>query len=199
MNTWLIATRNQGKAREFQALFSRFGIAITTLFDYPEIQDVEETEDTFEGNARLKAETISNLLQVSVIADDSGLVIPALDGRPGVYSARYAGIEKNDAANIEKVLLEMRGFSGEERNAYFLSVFAIAVPSKKTLYVQGTCQGYIAHSPVGEKGFGYDPIFYIPDYSRTMAELTADEKNEISHRRMAMNELEKILSLKVRD
>ncbi|GAE44011.1 nucleoside 5-triphosphatase RdgB [Mesobacillus boroniphilus JCM 21738] len=159
MESVIIATKNIGKAKEFEKLFLPKGLAVKTLLDYPDIEDVEETGTTFEENAILKAETIASNLGVRVIADDSGLEIDALEGRPGVYSARYAGPEKNDENNIDKVLEELQDVPEKERTARFCCALAMAEPGKETLTVFGTCEGRILNERRGTNGFGYDPIF----------------------------------------
>ncbi|WP_100011976.1 XTP/dITP diphosphatase [Lentibacillus sediminis] len=190
MKQIIIATRNQGKAREFKDFFSPFGIQALSL---PELEkdlpDVEEIGTTFEENAALKAEQIAEMLNKPVLADDSGLVVDALDGRPGVYSARYAGKEKNDQANMEKVLEELADAPKESRTARFVCVLAIAIPGEATIFRKGTCEGSIAFSPRGTNGFGYDPIFIPNTYSQTLAELPKEEKNRISHRSDAVKQL----------
>lgn len=193
MKEVIIATKNPGKAREFEHIFAPRGIAVKTLLDYPEIEDVEETGSTFEENAILKAEAVSKTLNKMVIGDDSGLIVDALEGRPGIYSARYAGEPKDDQKNLEKVLAELKGVSEEDRTARFYCALAVAVPGKKTVTVSGTCEGQILEEERGSNGFGYDPVFYVPDKSRTMAELTSDEKNKISHRANALKKLEDML------
>lgn len=191
MKEVIIATKNAGKAREFQALLEKKGVTVKTLLDFPNSPDVEETGSTFAENARLKAETIARYFQTIVIADDSGLSVDVLGGKPGVYSARYAGEEKDDQANIAKVLKEMGGIPFEKRTARFHCALAVAVPNGPTTIFEGTCEGYITEAPKGENGFGYDPIFYVPQKGKTMAELTKEEKNKISHRAVALAKLEK--------
>ncbi|WP_106496991.1 XTP/dITP diphosphatase [Lentibacillus sp. Marseille-P4043] len=191
MNQIIIATKNQGKAKEFNDFFAPFGWNAISLLDLPEtIPDVEETGTTFEENAALKAETIANRMGTPVLADDSGLVIDALDGQPGIYSARYAGLEKNDQANINKVLKELDNVQLNQRRARFVCVLAIARPNQQTTFHKGVCEGKIALSPKGSHGFGYDPIFIPEGYMKTMAQLTPDEKNKISHRQKAISQLE---------
>lgn len=190
MNSIFIATRNEGKIRDFQKLFSSYRIEVRSLLDKGmNIPDVEETGTTFEENAALKAETISDLLKMPVLADDSGLEIDALDGRPGVYSARYAGEAKDDQANIDKVLSEMKGIPEEKRKARFVCVLALARPQEKTVFKKGTCEGWIAFQQKGSHGFGYDPIFRPQGMTKTMAELSHEEKNNISHRQRALYQL----------
>ncbi|MGM9924549.1 MAG: XTP/dITP diphosphatase [Bacillus sp. (in: firmicutes)] len=190
MKKLIIATKNQGKAKEFIALFSPLGYEVLTLLDFKDAMDVEETGTTFEENAILKAEALCKQYNTMVIADDSGLIIDALDGRPGVYSARYAGLEKSDEANIDKVLGELENVPEEHRTARFYCALAISAPNKETVTVAGTVEGFITTARQGENGFGYDPIFYVPSLERTMAELRPEEKNAISHRANALKNLQ---------
>jgi XTP/dITP diphosphohydrolase len=185
----VIATKNAGKVREFAAMFAKRGIEVKSLLDFPDVPDVEETGSTFVENAKLKAEAVCQRLQRPVIADDSGLAVDALGGRPGVHSARYAGEDKNDARNIAKLLHELDGVPMEKRTARFHCALAVAIPGQSTAIVEGTCDGYIAEAPRGEGGFGYDPVFYLPERGKTMAELTPEEKNAISHRAKALEKL----------
>lgn len=189
--TIVIATRNPGKAKEFAALFAKEGYQIKTLLDYPDLPDVEETGTTFEENARLKAETIAQLLQQPVLADDSGLVVDALNGMPGIFSARFAGERKTDAANNAKLLHELTNVPDEQRTAHFHCTLVFAAPQKESLVVEADWDGRIARIPQGDNGFGYDPLFIVPGYDKTSAELTSEEKNKISHRGMAVKELER--------
>jgi len=189
----IIATGNKGKAKEFETLFSPLGYEVLTLHDLEGATDVEETGTTFEENAILKAEALCKQFDTMVISDDSGLMIDALDGRPGVYSARYAGEQKNDNANIDKVLEELKDVPEEERTARFYCALAVAVPGEDTMTVSGTVEGRIANSRQGENGFGYDPIFYVPDLGKMMAELKPEEKNAISHRANALKKLKELL------
>lgn len=191
--TVIIATRNKGKAKEFEALFNERGYEIKTLLDYPEIGDIEETGTTFNENALLKAETIAEELKTLVVADDSGLIVEALYGQPGIYSARYAGEEKNDAKNNAKLLNELADTPKDKRQAAFHCSLALAEPGKESLVVEGEVKGRIADVPRGVNGFGYDPLFYIPEKDRTMAELTQEEKNNISHRAVALKKLGTVL------
>jgi XTP/dITP diphosphohydrolase len=193
MGEVIIATKNPGKAREFEDIFARRGFKVRTLLDFPEIPDVEETGTTFEENATLKAETISRTLNRMVIGDDSGLMIDALEGRPGVFSARYAGEPKNDQANTDKVLNELQGVPEKMRTARFYCALAVAVPNKETFVVSGTCEGRILEEQRGSNGFGYDPIFYVPEKGLAMAELSSEEKNRISHRGNALKKLDVVL------
>lgn len=194
MKNILIATKNKGKVKEFKSLFNKHHIEIQSLHDLNKnIPDVEETGTTFKENARLKAEEIAKLLNCPVIADDSGLVIDALDGRPGVYSARYAGEQATDEKNNKKVLDELKDVPASERKARFVCILALAQPGKETIFTEGYCEGEIAFSPKGTNGFGYDPIFIPQGYSVTLAELSNEEKNKISHRFHALQLLEDVI------
>jgi len=189
MKKIIIATQNRGKAKDFEALFGPLGYEVLTLHDVAEDMDIEETGSTFEENALLKATALANHLQTIVIADDSGLEIDALDGRPGIYSARYAGEAKSDEANMEKVLKELENVKESDRTARFVCAIAVASPSSEPFTVRGTCEGIIATERKGENGFGYDPIFYVPAENKMMAELTAEQKGSISHRGNALKKL----------
>lgn len=194
MNEILIATKNAGKVREFEDLLEQLGYRVKSLLDIKDAVDVVEDGTTFQENAIKKAETIANLLDIPTIADDSGLIVDALNGRPGVYSARYAGEGKNDLANLEKVLEELQDIPKNQRTARFHCSLALAIPGQETIVVDGTCEGIITEHPVGEHGFGYDPIMFIPSQGKTMAELKKQEKNQISHRSVALKGLAKLLS-----
>lgn len=193
MKEILIATKNKGKVLEFQQLFSHFGYEVKSLLDIENSIDVIEDGATFNENAIKKAETIARHFNIPTLADDSGLIVEALNGKPGVYSARYAGEAKNDIANLEKVLDEMKHVPDDKRGASFHCSLALAQPSENTIVVEGTCQGVITKKPFGEHGFGYDPIMYIPSLKKTMAELTKEEKNKISHRANALKKLKAVL------
>lgn len=188
MKQVVIATKNKGKAKDFEALFGPFGYEVVTMFDVAPDVEIEETGTTFEENAILKAETLANMLGQIVIADDSGLAIDALNGEPGVYSARYAG-DHDDEANMVKVLENMKDVPEEKRTARFCCALAIAGPNMETKTVFGTCEGIIAYEKKGTNGFGYDPIFYVPALEKHMAELSAEEKGAISHRGNAIRKL----------
>ena len=173
-------------------MFAKEGYQTKTLLDYPELPDVEETGKTFEENARLKAETIAQLLQQPVLADDSGLVVDALNGMPGIFSARFAGEQKSDAANNAKLLHELTDVSDDKRTAHFHCTLVFAAPQKESLVVEADWNGRIGRIPQGDNGFGYDPLFIVPEYGKTSAELSSEEKNEMSHRGMAVKQLEKV-------
>ncbi|QLK85783.1 XTP/dITP diphosphatase [Staphylococcus sp. 17KM0847] len=181
----VIASGNKGKINDFKVIFSDDNvIGINELIqDF----DVDETGTTFEENAKLKSEAAARLLGKRVIADDSGLEVKALNGEPGVYSARYAGETKNDEANIDKVLEKLGDHT--ERDARFVCVISMTDVDGHTHTFKGTIEGEITLNRIGENGFGYDPIFYIPEKSKTMAQLTPEEKAELSHRGKAIEQL----------
>lgn len=193
MKEAIIATHNPGKVKEFKEILEPRGYDVKSLAEIGFKEEIEETGHTFEENAILKAEAVAKAVNKMVIADDSGLSIDNLGGRPGVYSARYAGEQKDDQANIEKVLSELKGIEKEQRTARFRCALAVSIPGEETKTVEGHVEGYIAEEPRGEYGFGYDPIFIVKDKDKTMAELTSDEKNKISHRADALKKLSKLL------
>jgi len=183
----VLATGNQGKLKEFREMVKDFPVEIKSLSDFGPIPAVIEDGKTFEDNAYKKALFTAKVLGIPAIADDSGLVVDALDGAPGVYSARYAGKQATDADNINKLLRELDGESN--RKAAFECVLSIAVPSGPALTYVGRCEGEITNTPRGEKGFGYDPVFYYPPLDKTFAEITMEEKNKVSHRGKALGEM----------
>src|SRR5699024_8778531 len=198
MKEIIIASKNKGKINEFQQLLKNYGINVKSLLDFAkELPHVEETGATFQENAALKAETIADKLHTSVLADDSGLVVDVLDGKPGVFSARYAGEPTNDLRNYEKVLREMNKISNKARTARFNCVLALSIPREKTIFKAGICEEKIATKPLGTNGFGYDPIFVPDGYSETMAQLEESEKNKISHRYRALVQLKNWLDANV--
>ncbi len=186
MTDIVIASSNKGKINEFKVIFSDYNVI--GINEIIEDFDVEETGTTFEENARLKSEAAAKALNKTVIADDSGLEVTALNGEPGVYSARYAGLEKNDEANIQKVLEGLEDKS--DRTARFVCVISMTTAEGVTKTFRGTVEGEITLNKIGENGFGYDPIFLVPDQQKTMAQLTAEEKADISHRRKAIDQLQ---------
>ncbi|WP_436861270.1 XTP/dITP diphosphatase [Staphylococcus caeli] len=189
MEDIVIASNNKGKINDFKVIFPDFNVI--GISEIIEGFDVEETGDTFEANAKLKSEAAAQALNKRVIADDSGLEVFALNGEPGIYSARYAGLDKDDDANIEK-LLENLG-AETDRSAQFVCVISMSAPGEETVQFKGTVQGEITLSKIGEHGFGYDPVFYLDDKNKTMAQLTAEEKSEISHRGKAIEKLQQYL------
>ena len=189
----VLATRNEGKVREFLRLLTGLDLNILSMNNFPNIGDIEESGDTFEANALLKAKTVSSITGLIAIADDSGLEVDALDGRPGIYSARYAGEAASDEENYLKLLEEMKDVPEDDRGAAFVCTIVVSRPSGESITAVGRCKGVIGSGPEGEGGFGYDPIFYLPDSGCTMASISKEEKNNISHRGEAVKELKKIL------
>lgn len=181
----LVATYNPGKLGEYDDLLDGLGLDLCGLAEIgPHIQ-VEETGQTFTENALLKAQAYSRASNLLTLADDSGLTVEALDGAPGVYSARYAGNGATDADRYRKLLAVLEGVPWERRAARFQCVIALAWPDGRTEVFQGQCDGVIAFEPKGTNGFGFDPVFYLPEFGRTMAELPTKLKNRISHRARA--------------
>ena len=183
-----IATRNAHKAQEIAAILPPH-FTVRTLADYPALPDVEETGTTFAANAALKACGISSALPGLVLADDSGLCVDALNGAPGVYSARYAGEHGNDAANNAKLLADLRALDAATPTARFMCAMCLAENGHIQAEFIGKVEGHITLTPAGEHGFGYDPLFVPAGYTCTMAELPAEEKNRISHRADALQQL----------
>lgn len=184
--TLVIATRNKGKTAEIRDLLHAFPIEIKNLDDFGPIPEVDEDGHTFEENAYKKASFTARVLGFPVLADDSGLLVEALNGAPGVHSARYAGPDATDAQRCSKLLAEL-GFQ-TNRSAAFECVISIAVPSGPALTYEGRCQGTITHTPAGTNGFGYDPVFFYPPLKKTFAQLTMAEKSQVSHRGRALRE-----------
>lgn len=185
--TLVIATRNKGKTSEIMDLLKEFPVNIKNLDDFGPIPSVEEDGDTFDKNAYKKASFTSRILGLPALADDSGLLIKALGGAPGVHSARYAGENASDEQRCSKVLSEMKRKT--DRGAAFKCVISIAVPPGPALTYEGHCEGLITKEPAGSNGFGYDPIFFFSPLNKTFAELTREEKNRVSHRGNALREL----------
>jgi XTP/dITP diphosphohydrolase len=189
----VIATSNQHKLKEFKAILKGFPLTILSLKDFPDIPAVVEDGKSFYENALKKALTVARHTDKITVADDSGIEVDALDGKPGVYSARFAGEDATDEANNTKLLKELEGVSSDKRGACFTCVLVIAQPDGETAFVEGACRGTIIHEARGEYGFGYDPLFLVPEYDKTFSEITPEEKNKISHRARALEKLLKIL------
>ena len=183
----VLATKNRGKVSEFKDLFRAFDFEVKSLNDFGPIPPVIEDGETFEDNAVKKAQFTAKVLGLPAIADDSGLTVKALGGEPGVFSSRYAGEGATDDANNIKLLKAMKGI--EHREAAFICILAIAVPRGPALIYEGTCEGLITQEITGTQGFGYDPIFYYPPLNKTFAQMSAPEKNGVSHRGRAIAEL----------
>lgn len=189
----LVATHNRGKILEYRALLSDLPLAVTWLDEQGIAEDVEETGATFVANASLKAAAYAQLTGLWTWADDSGLEVDALDGRPGVYSARYGGPGLSDADRYRRLLAELAAIAPEQRTARFRCVIALAIPGGPIYTAEAAVEGLIVDEPRGAHGFGYDPVFFIPDQQRTMAELEPALKNRISHRGRAAVEARKII------
>lgn len=181
----VLATRNRHKGEELAALLGDLGIRIRTLDEFPGVPDVVEDGNTCEANAVKKATEIAAATGLPAVADDTGLEVDALDGRPGVYAARYAGEQATYEDNYRKLLRELSGVPRGRRTARFITVAAIALPWNGVQIATGRLEGLIAEEPAGSRGFGYDPVFFLPELGKTLAELSADEKNRISHRAKA--------------
>ena len=187
MERIVLATGNKGKIREFERAFSHMNITCVPVKDIVDVPEPEETGTTFMENAILKAKYYSEKTGLPCLADDSGLTVDALDGAPGVYSARYAGVHGNDEANNEKLIRELQGKS--DRTAHYVCALALVHPDGASVTAKASCDGEIQDTPVGTNGFGYDPIFFLPEYGCTSAELSMEEKNKISHRGEALEKL----------
>ncbi|MBS4031084.1 MAG: XTP/dITP diphosphatase [Clostridiales bacterium] len=186
MRKLILASHNAGKLKEFQSLLSGLPFVVTSLADYPGIPEIKETGATFAENAAIKAEAVAQYTGELSLADDSGLEVDALHGSPGVYSARFAGEPASDEANNHKLLDLLSAVPEEKRTARFRCVIAIAAPGIPTQLAEGRCDGVITLTPCGTGGFGYDPLFYVPSQGKTFAEMTAEQKNKISHRAHAL-------------
>ncbi len=180
----IVATKNRGKVKEIGKIFADLGLEVVTQEEAQIDIDVEETGDTFEKNALIKARAVSMLCDDIVIADDSGLCVEALNGRPGVYSARYAGPDASDSEKIDKLLSEME--NAQNRVAKFMCCVALVTPDGREFVSHGEVMGKILHAPEGENGFGYDPVFFSDELQKSFALATPDEKNSISHRGRAL-------------
>ena len=193
MRKLVLATNNQNKLREVREILMPLGIEVLSQQDAGVSVDPEENGTTFAANAEIKARAVYEEVKLPVIADDSGLCVDALDGAPGVYSARFAGEDGNDEKNNEKLLNLLSDLPYKERRAKFVSVITMVFPDGESITARGECPGHIIDAPVGENGFGYDPLFVPDGFQRTFAQLSPEEKNEISHRANALVELERLL------
>jgi XTP/dITP diphosphohydrolase len=189
----LLATSNSGKIREYRFLLDGLGYKITTLAEEGIAKVVTESGNSYEKNARLKAITYAKLSQLTALADDSGLEVDALNGEPGVKSARFAGEAATDAERVSFLLAKLNGVPKEQRTARFKCVIVIATPQGQSKVCYGECRGMIALEAKGENGFGYDPIFFLPELGKTMAELLLEMKNKISHRAQASQKARQVL------
>ena len=182
----VLASKNQKKLKEMSEILSQLGVEVVLQSQVGVDVDVEETGTTFEENSLLKAKAVMEASGLPAIADDSGLCVDALNGAPGVYSARYGGPELDDVGRYRLLLENMRGQS--PRTARFVSVITCCFPGGDVLTARGECEGTIAYAPMGEGGFGYDPVFFLPEQKKTFAQLTAEEKTAISHRGTALKD-----------
>ena len=193
MKEIVLASRNRHKGEELSAMLGDLGIQIRTLEDFPAAPEVEEDGMTCEANAIKKAREIARATGLTAVADDTGLEVDALGGRPGVFAARYAGEHATYEDNYRKLLQELAGVPRPKRTARFLTVAAIALPSGDVHVAQGILEGLITEKAIGDRGFGYDPVFLVPELRKTLAELAAGEKNRVSHRAKAFVQAKEIL------
>ena len=188
----VLATRNQGKITEFRRILEELApgqIELIGVDKFPDLVDVEETGTSFEENSLLKARYTSQATGLPAIADDSGLCVDALNGDPGIFSARWAGVHGNDQANLEKVLDQLKDVPDQKRTAHFKCVASLVLPDGREQVAEGRFEGHILHAPVGENGFGYDPIFMPDGFNTSFAEMEMNEKGNISHRGKAIEKL----------
>jgi XTP/dITP diphosphohydrolase len=190
MTRLILGTRNRKKCDEMADLIKELPLEVVDLSAYPDAPEVEETGSTFAENARLKAIGFARATRQWALTDDSGLVVPALNGRPGVYSARYAGKQGDDEANNQRLLAELGPLEDDQRDAYYVCVMALASPEGEVVATsEGRCHGTIVKERRGAGGFGYDPLFLIPEYHQTFAELSLRVKQALSHRARAMTSM----------
>ena len=186
---FVLASRNKHKIQEILEILPELKNQIKTLNDFPQIPEIDETGKTYEENALLKAKTVCHLLSITTLADDSGLEVKELDGGPGIYSSRFLGENTSYKIKNEAIIKKLQDAPREKRKARFVCAAAAVFPNGKVITARGEIHGYIADKIQGESGFGYDPIFFLPDYGKTMAELSEKEKNRISHRALAFRKL----------
>mgnify|MGYP001384900855 FL=1 len=189
----ILATHNLDKCKELQNSFYSTNIKIYTLKDFPEIKDIIEDGSTLKENAFIKSRTVYNLTKIPTVSDDTGLFVDALNGAPGIYSARYAGKNCSYLDNVNKLLIDMKNITDSLRTATFKTITTY-VSKDLELVAEGSVKGIITEKPKGNKGFGYDPIFYVPKLKKTFAEMDINEKQKISHRAKSINNLQKLFS-----
>ena len=189
----VIATRNGKKVEEFRRILAGTGVNIRTLEDFPDCPEVDEDMDTFTGNAIKKAAAVSEYTGMAAVSDDSGMEVYALGCAPGVKSARYAGDGASDLANVDKLLAEMRGLPEADRGGRFVCVIALALPGCRVETFEGIVEGVVAEEPAGKGGFGYDPVFRPDGIGKTFGEMNAEEKDALSHRRIALDRMGRYL------
>jgi XTP/dITP diphosphohydrolase len=191
---FVLASRNRKKIEELKRILGDLGITLLSMQDFKEIEDIVEDGTTFEENALKKARFVARQTGLPSIADDSGLEVDALGGKPGVRSARYAGERATDEENVKKLLSEMKGLPSSMRKARFVCFIALVFPDGKEYTFSGYVNGYITEKPSGNKGFGYDPVFQPEGFEKTFAEMSSDEKDRLSHRREALEKLKRFLN-----
>ncbi len=194
METVYIATSNSGKVKEFETFFNKYSIKVKSLLDFEKDYDIEETGNSFSENALIKARYLSHITNKVVLADDSGLEVDILNNEPGIYSARYAGSHGDSLANNLKLLAKLKDIPFENRTARFVCAIAIVYPDGREKVVIGECKGIIGLEMIGSKGYGYDPLFYVPEMKKTFGQLTNNEKELISHRGNALRKLDVIIN-----
>lgn len=201
MRKFVVASKNIGKLNEIKEILKDFPFEVVSMGEIGISDEVEETGSTFEENAFIKAMKISGLTGEIVMADDSGLEVEYLNGAPGIFSSRFAGEGATDSEKVKKLLNSLDGVPHEKRKARFVCAIAVVFPNGKEFTVKGECKGYINEKPIGDNGFGYDPIFYVPEYNITTAQMKPEEKHKISHRgnalRLMIAELEKEFGTKL--
>lgn len=194
----VLATRNRDKGAELAALLGDLGVTIRTLTEFPDAPEIVEDGETCQANAIKKARTIARHTGLPAVADDTGLMVDALGGRPGIYAARYAGENATYEDNWRKLLRELTGVPRARRRARFVTAAAMAWPGMEPVdVVEGTLEGVIAEEPAGSRGFGYDPVFFVPELGKTLAQLTPEEKNRVSHRAKAFAKVKELLGRKL--
>lgn len=186
MKRFIAATKNKGKIKEIKEILVDFPYDVISMGDAGINIDIDENGSSFEENALIKAREVSRLTGEITMADDSGLVVDYLNGAPGIYSSRFAGVGATDEDNNRKLLKLLTGVPHEKRTARFVCAVAVVFPDGRYFTVRGTCEGYIGEKPEGSNGFGYDPLFYVPEYGMTVAQMDSGLKNEISHRGKAL-------------
>lgn len=195
----IVATGNEGKMREFRMILDNLGLEVISMKENGTVVDIVEDGTTFAENAEIKAKAVWEVTGDIVLSDDSGLVVDYLGGEPGIYSARYMGEDTSYEVKNKVIIDRLAGAKEEERTARFVCAIAAVLPDGRVLHTDGIVEGVIAHEPAGDGGFGYDPIFYLPEYGMTSAEIPADKKNEISHRGKALRAMERLLGDALKD
>ena len=185
----ILATKNKGKIREFREALAEIGWEGVPLSEVADVAEPEETGTTFMENALQKARAYAEAVGTPVLSDDSGIIADVLGDEPGIYSARYAGVHGDDEANNQKLIERLRPYSGDDRRAHYVCAVALVFPDGKSVTAEGTCEGILRDFYAGSGGFGYDPLFYLPQFGKTMAEISLAEKNGISHRGKALRKL----------